>query len=149
MRSDPARTQKCNQLFLCFSCFSTKGTESRQTVKLTLYHRATAPLHERRAELRARYVQTLIHRNEPNRPHISSVIQQCQRATSKMPTSEVKNRNVTPISQRTACPTSKMPQSLLSVPPPLQRPQQHLSAAGERPSKDNNKQAQAQKQQNL
>ena len=131
MRSDPARTQKCNQLFLCFSCFSTKGTESRQTVKLTLYHRTKV--------LRARYVQTLIHRNEPNRPHISSVIQQCQRATSKMPTSEVKNRTVTPISQRTACPTSKMPQSLLSVPPPLQRPQQHLSAAGEGPSKDNNK----------
>ncbi|MDA7419816.1 hypothetical protein, partial [Tritonibacter multivorans] len=30
---------------------------------------------------------TLIHRNEPNRPHISSVIQQCQRATPSTPTS--------------------------------------------------------------
>ena len=52
---------------------------------------------------------------------------------------KVKNQTITPISQRTACPTSKMPQSLLSVPPSLQRLQQHLSAAGEGPSKDNNK----------
>ena len=31
----------------CFSCFSTKGTEDRQTVKLTPHYRATALLLER------------------------------------------------------------------------------------------------------
>jgi len=41
-------------------------TESRQTVKLTLYHRNKIP--------KSVDIQTLIHRTEPNRPHISSDI---------------------------------------------------------------------------
>jgi len=44
----------------------TKVTRSRQTVKLTLYHRTEA--------LRALIYRRLIHRTEPNRPHISSDI---------------------------------------------------------------------------
>jgi hypothetical protein len=43
-------------------------------VKLTLYNRATAALLERRNITKSVDIQTLIHRNEPNRPHISSVI---------------------------------------------------------------------------
>ncbi|MDE4131367.1 hypothetical protein, partial [Phaeobacter gallaeciensis] len=42
-------------------------------MKLTLDHRNRNSYQ--------RDIQTLIHRNEPNRPHISSVIYQCQRAT--------------------------------------------------------------------
>jgi len=44
----------------------TKLTRSRQTVKLTLYHRTEI--------LRALIYRRLIHRTEPNRPHISSDI---------------------------------------------------------------------------
>ncbi len=52
--------------FLCLCASVTKVTRSRQTVKLTLYHRAET--------LRALIYRRLIHRTEPNRPHISSDI---------------------------------------------------------------------------
>ena len=41
--------------------------------------------------------RSLIHRNEPNRPHISSVIHQCQRACCNQ---EAKNQTDAPISRR-------------------------------------------------
>ena len=52
-------------------------TESRQTVKLTLYHRIVyvlPPCGYLRTNPKSVDIQTLIHRTEPNRPHISSDI---------------------------------------------------------------------------
>ena len=57
---------KPNGVFSVCCASVTKVTRSRQTVKLTLYHRTEI--------LRALIYRRLIHRTEPNRPHISSDI---------------------------------------------------------------------------
>jgi len=57
---------KPNGVFSACCASVTKVTRSRQTVKLTLYHRTET--------LRALIYRRLIHRTEPNRPHISSDI---------------------------------------------------------------------------
>jgi len=81
-------------------------------VKLTLYNRATTSLLERRSITKSVDIQTLIHRNEPNRPHISSVIYQCQRACHP----EAKNKtSALKFPSAPACLIFQMPQSILSV----------------------------------
>ena len=80
-----------SHLFDCASVYKSKQ-KSVQTVKLTLYHRATAALLERRNITKSVDIQTLIHRNEPNRPHISSVIINVKEQHQK-----AKNKTVTPI----------------------------------------------------
>ncbi|WP_204157063.1 hypothetical protein, partial [Tritonibacter mobilis] len=64
-------------IILCLLCLVSKETEAEQDSE------ADTPS----SNLRPKSVdiQTLIHRNEPNRPHISSVIQQCQRANIQDP----------------------------------------------------------------
>jgi hypothetical protein len=75
-----------------------------KTVKLTLTSSGPKPLASRYA--------SFVHRNEPNRPHISSVIQQCQRA--------YQNTNTTG-SAKSLAPTARLISWFLAEPasPPL------------------------------
>ena len=101
-----------SHLFVCFrSPKKPKATTNSEAdtlssaLPLTLLERKTT-------YLRARYTDIQSVENEPNRPHISSVIHQCQRTKH----SEPKNQTITPIPQRhRPIQTSECPQSLLSV----------------------------------
>ena len=82
-------------------------------MKLTLYYRATASPQGLSRRTKSVDIQTLIHRNEPNRPHISSVT-----INFKEQHPEDKYKTDAPISQRARLKQSfQMPQSILSVPP--------------------------------
>ena len=62
-------------IFLCLLCLVSKETEAEQDSEADTTSSNLRPS--------SVDIQTLIHRNEPNRPHIPSVIQQCQRAYTK------------------------------------------------------------------
>ncbi|SDX97283.1 hypothetical protein SAMN05444358_1241 [Ruegeria halocynthiae] len=69
-----------------------------QTVKLTLDHRAETLL--------ARYTDIQSVENEPNRPHISSVIHQCQRTyTQSQKPDRIANKSAKPPNQQPQMPT--------------------------------------------
>ena len=64
---------------VCMCFWFHQKPKAVQTVKLTLDHRAET--------LPARYTDIQSVENEPNRPHISSVIHQCQRTKHLEPKS--------------------------------------------------------------
>ena len=116
-------------------CFSYKVAKAVQTVKLTPYHRSTASLLESSIIGFAKGVdiQTLIHRNEPNRPHISSVYSIVKQRQVIRPRD--KNQHEAPISTGANRVNTASNSFQTSLPEPSSQSapsaQQHLSAAGE------------------
>ena len=132
-------------------CFSYKVAKAVQTVKLTPYHRSTASLLESSIIGFAKGVdiQTLIHRNEPNRPHISSVYSIVKQRQVIRPRD--KNQHEAPISTGANRVNTASNSFQTSLPEPSSQSapsaQQHLSAAGEGGSSPNSKHPQPKKSQ--
>ncbi|WP_207559718.1 hypothetical protein, partial [Falsiruegeria litorea] len=101
-------------------------------MKLTPYHRSTASLLESSIIGFAKGVdiQTLIHRNEPNRPHISSVYYQCQTASEpKVPETKTNTAHQSYLAQTASILPrilSKLP--ILNLPSSPFRPPRSASA---------------------
>ena len=110
------RTHRKSSVCLCFR--SPKKPKAVQTVKLTPDHRVSPT---------GAIYRHSIRRNEPNRPHISSVIQQCQRAKHQEPKTRPKRQSLS----ATASPKPKMPTVSPVRPAVSPACPQHLSAAGE------------------
>ncbi len=140
----PASREYNQKSSVCMCLGFHQKPKAVQTVKLTLDHRAETLL--------ARYTDIQSVENEPNRPHISSVIHQCQRTNIKDPKPDHHAKlSAQPPNQNLRC-----SQSFLSVPTvspacPTVSPARHhrLTSAGEGGSKFNRIRPQAEKYRNL
>lgn len=109
-------------LFIVLQVFIRKQ-ETVQTVKLTLYHRAKT--------LRALIYRRLIHRTEPNRPHISSDISISNSVDTKRNKCALNYRRARPQSSIISYYRLRTFQTVPDPSNPSSAPTLHLCAAGE------------------
>jgi hypothetical protein len=108
-------------LFIVLQVFIRKQ-ETVQTVKLTLYHRAKT--------LRALIYRRLIHRTEPNRPHISSDISISNSVETKRNKCALNYRRARPQSSIISSYRLRTFQTVPDPSNPSSAPTLHLCAAG-------------------